>query len=306
MTAVLNGIWQSLVVTLVVAMALRFAKGLNASTRYAIWWITLGTTVALLAVNAGISIIPRSAPAERVMLETQSQPEPLAAPAGIEAIPLAMTPTTMAQRTRFEPVQIRWNWIPFTIGVLWIGAAVVMLARVGLGVLLLVRISREATEGPDADLGRMRVLIRECGVRRSVGFGVSKDLRTPVAAGLYRAKVLIPSALIGRLSEQEFDQVAIHELAHLKRWDDWANLIQRFIGALLVFCPAIWIINKKLDLEREIACDDFVLEQTGRARDYAACLTRLVEMSGWARRAGLATGLAQVGDAAKIAHREAR
>jgi erythromycin esterase-like protein len=36
-------------------------------------------------------------------------------------------------------------------------------------------------------------------------------------------------------------------------------------------------------LEGEIACDDFVVEATGQARSYAACLTRVVELSGGVR-----------------------
>jgi hypothetical protein len=41
----------------------------------------------------------------------------------------------------------------------------------------------------------------------------------------------------------------------------------------------VWWIEKRLLLEREMACDDAVLERTGRPRAYAQCLVTLAEKS---------------------------
>jgi len=42
-------------------------------------------------------------------------------------------------------------------------------------------------------------------------------------------------------------------------------------------------ISQRIDLEREIACDDLVITATGDPRPYAACLARVVELSGGVR-----------------------
>jgi hypothetical protein len=42
--------------------------------------------------------------------------------------------------------------------------------------------------------------------------------------------------------------------------------------------PAIWWIDRQLHLEREVACDDWTINLTGAAREYAACLTRLAAL----------------------------
>ena len=76
------------------------------------------------------------------------------------------------------------------------------------------------------------------------------------------------------------------------RKDDWTNLIQKILGALLFFHPAVWWIEKKLALEREMACDDLVLAQTTSPRAYAECLVSLAEKS-FLRR-GLALAQAAV------------
>jgi hypothetical protein len=64
-------------------------------------------------------------------------------------------------------------------------------------------------------------------------------------------------------------------LAHVARYDDWANLIQHVVKAILFFHPSVWWINRRLSLEREIACDDQVLQQCGRRQDYALTLANV-------------------------------
>ena len=98
---------------------------------------------------------------------------------------------------------------------------------------------------------------------------------------------------VKELSTAELNSILIHELAHLRRWDDWTNLGQQILKALLFFHPAVWWIESKLALEREMACDDAVLAKTANPRGYAQCLISVAEKS-FARR-GLA--LAQAADA---------
>jgi hypothetical protein len=83
-------------------------------------------------------------------------------------------------------------------------------------------------------------------------------------------------------------QVLLHELAHLRRWDDWTNLVQRFLKAILFFHPAVWWMEERISLEREMACDDAVLAETASPRAYAECLATLAEKSFVRRSAALA------------------
>ncbi len=107
-----------------------------------------------------------------------------------------------------------------------------------------------------------------------------RRIATPMVAGLWRPAILIPVRLLGQLSEEEWDQVGLHEAAHVARWDDFALIAQRILEALLCLHPVVHWISRRTDLEREVACDDFVLGATGRARSYAACLTRVLELAG--------------------------
>jgi hypothetical protein len=96
--------------------------------------------------------------------------------------------------------------------------------------------------------------------------------------------------LVDALSDSELEHIVLHELSHLKRWDDWTNLAQKFIEAVLPIQPAIYWIGRRMSLEREMACDDWVIAVTGTARRYASSLVKVAELSRWEDAGILAAG----------------
>ncbi|HEY5910230.1 MAG TPA: M56 family metallopeptidase [Verrucomicrobiae bacterium] len=127
-----------------------------------------------------------------------------------------------------------------------------------------------AGEGLDDLLERLR---RQLAVSRRVRLKVSPGQRSPVLLGFRHPMVLLSAAEVFDLAHTEV--ILRHELAHVRRLDDWANLVQNVIQAVLFFHPAVWWISRQLSLQREIACDDYVLQQGGRPRTYALLLTDL-------------------------------
>lgn len=130
--------------------------------------------------------------------------------------------------------------------------------------------------------------LQQHGRRRQIALCNSEQVRVPTAVGLVKPAILIPHSLMCELSPGELNQVVLHELAHFRRWDDWTSLIQQALTALLFFHPAVWWIEKKLGLEREMACDDAVVAETASPRAYAECLARLAEKSFVTRSIALA------------------
>jgi len=121
----------------------------------------------------------------------------------------------------------------------------------------------------------------------------SAQVSVPTAVGLVSPTVVIPAWLMDGLSPAELNQILLHELAHLSRWDDWTNLAQKIVKALFFFHPAVWWIERKVSLEREMACDDEVLAESHNPRAYAECLLHLAEKT--VIRRGLALAQAAVG-----------
>src|SRR5215472_2324478 len=135
----------------------------------------------------------------------------------------------------------------------------------------------------------LRETLRRYSQKRDVSLCTSARVRVPAAMGLLKPAVVIPEWVMRELSTDEVNQILVHELAHLRRWDDWTNLAQQVIKAVFFFHPAVWWVDKKVALERESACDDVVLaEAASSPRAYAECLTRLAERSFLHRSVALA------------------
>ena len=265
LSALINAGIAGAALTLGVWLALSIAprRALNAATHYAVWWIAL-----LVVVSLPLFYLPHrpepASPFVPVSLPT-SQTESLTV---TEATPPASdAPTSRWPQFPFEFSAGAW---PVRIFAAWGIVAVFMLLRLAWSYAVLERRKRQARPAKDLEQWPVRALI-------------SSDIASPMAAGLFRPAILLPARLLAELNDAELEQIRLHETAHLTRRDDVALLIQRTIEALFALHPVVRWITRRIDLEREIACDDFVVEQTGQARPYASCLTRVVEISGGVR-----------------------
>ncbi len=185
------------------------------------------------------------------------------------------------------------RWSPYRISVGSIAGVVLAVALAFAGLLLLrlswgyqrlLALKRRSTALPTDLEDRLFASLPTLRWPRRVAIRQAEGLSVPTVLGLVRPVILFPAELIESLSESDLENIALHEYAHICRWDDWTNLIQRIIAAVFFFHPAVRIIGRELCLEREIACDDWVIAQTGRTRAYATCLTKLVSLTPWSRR----------------------
>lgn len=177
----------------------------------------------------------------------------------------------------------------------WLSVAAAGLLRVGISFLHLYRIRRSCVpvDALTLDPVLLRTLEESGRNRKAVCLCVSERIHVPTAIGFLKPMVVMPSWMMTETSTAELNAILLHELAHLGRRDDWTNLIQKILGALLFFHPAVWWINRRLSLEREMACDDLVLARTTDPHAYAECLVTLAEKN-FLRR-GLALAQAAVG-----------
>jgi beta-lactamase regulating signal transducer with metallopeptidase domain len=201
---------------------------------------------------------------------------------GIAALPLfGNWAANGAELTKRSEINLPASWALYVFAA-WALVAFVGLLRVGMGFWHLHRLRKRCVPVDVAALDPLlQETLAEFDSQRAVALCVSDDLRVPTAIGFTKPLVVIPSWTMQELSTVELNAILLHELAHLRRRDDWTNLIQKIVGAMLFFHPAVWWIEKKLALEREMACDDMVLAETKTTspRAYAECLVSLAEKS---------------------------
>ena len=224
-------------------LMLGMARRQNSGTRFALWFSAL-MAIAILPLFGG------------------SWGRHVGIPAG------SATPST---------ITLPASWALYLFGTWAVIAAGLLIGVVrGLWHLHVLRKS-SVPVGPAALDPRLQRTLERARSKRSVYLCTSDRVQVPTAVGLAKPMILIPRWVMQELSSEELNQILLHELAHFGRWDDWTNLAQKVVKALFFFHPAVWWIEKRVSLEREMACDDAVLAETASPRAYAECLANLAE-----------------------------
>jgi len=263
----INGLLEGVALTAFASAFLWIISCRNSGTRFAVWFSTL-LAVAGLSLTALI-------------------------PAETGAI-AAKTPHLILPAV----------WADYALGA-WAVIALTGLLRIAIGVAQVWRLRRNCQDVPDSTLDpNLRKILEDFRSVRRVKLCASDRLRVPAAVGFLNPAVVLPRWAIDDLSPAELKAVVLHELGHLRRRDDWTNLAQQILRAMLFFHPGVWWIDSRLNLEREMACDDLVLAGIGNAHSYAECLVSVAEKS--AVRTRMALALAAVSRMRQTALRLAR
>jgi ankyrin repeat protein/beta-lactamase regulating signal transducer with metallopeptidase domain len=162
----------------------------------------------------------------------------------------------------------------------WAAGALFLLVRIARDLIAVEKLVSRArpAELPEALKARM------AGVR----VAVSTEAPGPMAAGFFKPCIVLPESIA--LASPGMAALLEHERAHIERSDMAIALLQRIMLALLWWSPALHWISRRMDEEREVACDERAVERTGDAKAFARSLTKQAENQLWARAPRLAVG----------------
>jgi ankyrin repeat protein len=119
---------------------------------------------------------------------------------------------------------------------------------------------------------------------------ISPSALQAIAVGYLRPMVLLPASMVTQMPPEMLEAVIAHELAHIRRFDLWVNLLQRIVETLLFYHPAVWWLSSRLRKERELCCDELAVGATGERLTYASALESMGRARILARRPALAAG----------------
>ena len=210
----------------------------------------------------------------------------VAAPLG----PVLVTLDLFTPDARIELTNIVEGTIGFPRFVEWRGRLIRGAAIVWILVLAahVVRVARESRRlrlmrrQGTCDAGpRLAGVVSELSVQLGVGTPVSimrsSRADVPMVFGWRRSTILMPSHAASSLSPAQLRAVLLHEMAHVRRGDYAANLLQVAAEAVLWFHPAARWLSRRVRAEREYCCDDVAVRLGTDAADYARALARLEE-----------------------------
>ncbi|MFG6430554.1 M56 family metallopeptidase [Roseateles sp. LYH14W] len=160
----------------------------------------------------------------------------------------------------------------------WGLGAALMLGRLALGLAWVARARSRSMPAPEQWQVRLDVLARRLGLKRVVSLRLLPDLPGPITLGTLKPCVLLPAALLSRLPVDLLEALLAHELAHVRRWDYLANLLQSAVEALLFFHPVVWWLSARMRAERELVADEISADLLDDPRRLARALHALSEL----------------------------
>jgi beta-lactamase regulating signal transducer with metallopeptidase domain/biopolymer transport protein ExbD len=260
-------------------MLLRRVIGrLPATFRYAAASMSLATLVGLAGYHAWehwpTTLSPSAAVTNDASPSAPSEPRAVSPPAVSAAAVAPAVSVTSQPGARFTWEAMKPRLILLLPGLWLIGAPLTALF-VGLGWTGAARLRRHSTPLIDGTLlerfARCQTLLQA----KNVGLAVCERIAAPIVVGVFRPLILLPPALLTSLTCEQWEMILLHELAHVRRFDNLVNLLQRGVETVLFFHPAVWWASRWMRLEREHCCDAVVLRLGTSPQTYAETLAVL-------------------------------
>lgn len=282
----LHFLWQGLLVALACWVLLAVAGRRSARVRYGTSLISL--SLMAIAPFATFAVVYDSAPATDesttpvAAASPTTRPEPAVTthqssqhPPGTQA---ASQPHSNSSQTIDNQDAVSNEWTlpatqPFVL-FLWMTGVLLSGARLiaGFGNVIWLRWGR--TEVAPELVQQSRQIAERLGLATARVFSTQR-IREAAVVGFWRPVVLLPTSWLTSLPTDVLEAVIAHELAHIRRYDVWANLLQRIVETLLFYHPAVWWLSNRIRLEREMCCDALAAEITGDRGDYAMALEQV-------------------------------
>ncbi|QDT88439.1 carboxypeptidase regulatory-like domain-containing protein [Gimesia algae] len=267
--------------------------------------LAIPVTFMLVGLSASEPVVVRQAPAK-----TDTFP-PLAKPRATAPVPV--TPEMIEHRPDTEPsipatnttlsvadippVDTKaspatrsqdWLWLSTWIVACYVAGVAFMLFRLIISSICVQRLGATAeriTAGPLVN--SLRHLSQKWSLKVVPVLARSEQIIVPRVSGILRPMILLPASTISGLTTDELELILAHELAHIRRFDLWVNLLQRFTEAILFFNPAFWYLSHRINMLREYCCDEMT------------CQLKIDSTSTFESRVNYATALLHVAELAK-------
>ncbi len=279
----------------VAALALRKA---TAALRHLVWSLALGSLLCLPVLSAAlpqwrIAILPGAselqpgaigALGEDIAVPAADFLEASAVPGPVETAEAARADLPVpedaadAGEAAAGPGTVlparHLNWRVMLLAG-WTAGALIVGLPLMIGMIIIVKRSRNAAPAAGAPAERLDALRRRIGIRRPVSLLYAPGAEVPATWGVFRPVILAPADMAG-WSDQRCRVVLLHELAHIRRLDWLTLLMGRIVRIVYWFHPLVWLAVRMQRIEAERACDDAVLSAGLKPSDYARQLLDIV------------------------------
>jgi Zn-dependent protease with chaperone function len=100
----------------------------------------------------------------------------------------------------------------------------------------------------------------------------------PLTVGILHPTILLPEWLLSSADQKTLQSALAHEMAHVYRRDMWWWMVAEVLLIPLAFHPIATMFRRRLVETREVACDEFVVENALPSLDYARALLEVARI----------------------------
>ena len=267
-----NAVWQSTVLAFGILLLTLCLKRAPSSLRFWLWLLVPLRLLVMPILTVDIPLLPPEIP-ETIATEkiAAMEPQSVGISMPLENIPgdhLAggyaepeMSPisATAGGPVDFPPKNNPPNVWAYLMAA-WACGVILIALRMSIGYWTTRRIVARATQVKDGHvLDLAQQAARMLGLRHAPRVLLTKENVSPFVLGAWRPVVVLPSSFVETVNRGQLLAVLAHEAAHLRRNDFVVGWIIAFCEVMYFFHPVVHFVNRRLLLEREKACDDWVL-----------------------------------------------
>ncbi|MCL2348309.1 MAG: M56 family metallopeptidase, partial [Planctomycetaceae bacterium] len=296
-------IWQSALLAVAVGgVTLLLRERLEPRWRYLLWVVVLVRLALPVLPGSPVGILPAQHPEKTTAVVAVSSPGTAMPPATAFQTP-APSGTEVVQETRAQEIGTRsvsecqetaarsvsdgllGRLIVFrqfnpsltfraavemttrTIFAVWLCGALFFAFKYVSGEIWLQRLCRRVRPPDDETLNTLLdECRREMRIRRRVRLYIVSQEIAAASFGVIFPKILVSERVMRQFSAEALRLVLLHELAHIKRLDSAVHVLTRLITIFHWPNPVLWLTRRRLECEREHACDAAVLHKLERKK----------------------------------------
>jgi len=240
--------------------------------QYRLGWLNVSRPTPISPLPAAHT--PLAKPAH-IAIAKQETPVATAPPIKNHIVPApeqALAATPEIQRAPEVPAPVNWNAWVLT---LWAVGSLLLSARlIAAGWLARHLVGTSRILSNSAAEQRLRELGTQFGVPRLPALLENSETASPLCLGVYKPTIILP-AKWPAWSRHELRAALAHELAHAQRRDVAWQWLACWACTVYWFHPLAWWGAWRMRVEREVACDDCVLNAGERPTEYARLLLSL-------------------------------
>jgi beta-lactamase regulating signal transducer with metallopeptidase domain/uncharacterized GH25 family protein len=216
--------------------------------------------------------------------------------ASVASAGLPETGTSQSMSSYFASQLSRYGMLALAI---WIAGTTVLMVRLLFDLAHSQSLRRQAGRVDEQCENACHQLAKRLQLNQHPEVLVNPFLSSPCLIGHWRPAILLPEDI----EVSCYDQVFLHELAHLRRGDWLWCVVGRIAHALLWCQPLIWWLHRRNLSVAEVICDDYVIQHGCNRESYLQQLIQIAERSLPQKHA---VGVSMVGFRSQLGYRAVR